>query len=423
MRAEAEARFALAPPAANAHRPTPDLLHELQVHQIELEMQNDELRRDQLEIEKAHERLVDLYDFAPVGYVTLDPAGLITGANLTAAGLLGRARGSLVGRRFPGLVASRDADRWHLFFSKLVTHDERAACRVALTRGEESTFDAHLACERRSGDAGPQVRIVLTDVSEFAQVEQALHETKERLSYVLDGSNDGFWDWDIPLAAELADQGLALEVVREVRARLDDSAPLDRKAEATLLGNVVEALEDAQEGGKRIARIVKDLATFGRPGSKGAHVRVIDIVNGALRWLPPTIGQTASIQVENGGAPDITASPGQIEQVLVNMVTNAVQATPAGKRDTVIVRIGPGEPGMARLEVIDHGAGIETAALERIFEPFFTTRPTGAGRGTGLGLAISHAIVTAHGGTITARSDPAKGSTFRVELPAATAER
>jgi two-component system NtrC family sensor kinase len=225
-----------------------------------------------------------------------------------------------------------------------------------------------------------------------------------------------------PFAAELADQGLALEIVREVRARLEDSAPLDRKAEATQLGNVVKAVEDAQEGGKRIARIVKDLVTFGRPGSKRARVQLIDIANGALRWLPATIGQTASIQVENGGAPDIMASLGQIEQVPVNMVTNAVQATPEGKRDTVIVRIGPGEPGMARLDVIDHGSGIEPAVLARIFEPLFMTHPTGVGRGTGLGLAISHAIVTAHGGAITARSDVGKGSTFQVELPAAAAE-
>ena len=72
---------------------------------------------------------------------------------------------------------------------------------------------------------------------------------------------------------------------------------------------------------------------------------------------------------------------------------------------------------MARLEVIDDGAGIDPAILARIFDPFFTTRAIG--QGMGLGLPICHAIVTAHGGTLTVESAVGKGSTFRVELPAA----
>jgi signal transduction histidine kinase len=222
-----------------------------------------------------------------------------------------------------------------------------------------------------------------------------------------------------PLAAELANQGVALEVVREVRARLDDGVALDRKAEVRLLDGVVEALQDAQESGQRIARIVKDLTAFGRPDTRRTRARLIDIVNGALRWLPAAVARTARIQVEDGGAPDIVASSGQIEQVLVNLAVNAAFATPEGQRDTVIVRIGPGEPGMARLEVIDHGTGIEPAILDRVFEPFFTTHAVGAGKGMGLGLAIGHTIVTAHGGSLTLTSAVGKGSTFRVELPAA----
>jgi two-component system NtrC family sensor kinase len=146
---------------------------------------------------------------------------------------------------------------------------------------------------------------------------------------------------------------------------------------------------------------------------------LIDIVNGALRWLPAAVARTARIQVEDGGAPDIVASPGQIEQVVVNLAVNAAFATPEGQRDTVIVRIGPGEPGMARLEVIDHGSGIEPAILDRVFEPFFTTHAVGEGKGMGLGLAIGHTIVTTHGGSLTVTSAVGKGTTFRVELPAA----
>ena len=115
------------------------------------------------------------------------------------------------------------------------------------------------------------------------------------------------------------------------------------------------------------------------------------------------------------------ASPGQIEQVVVNLVTNAANATPKGQHGLIVIRIGPGEPGMARLDVIDRGTGIEPARMGRIFDPFFTEGAVG--KGMGLGLAISHAIVTSHGGSLTATSVVGEGSTFRVELPSPGEER
>jgi PAS domain S-box-containing protein len=225
-----------------------------------------------------------------------------------------------------------------------------------------------------------------------------------------------------PLAAEMADQGIALEVVREVRERLLSHSPVDRPAEGRALDGVVEALEDAKKSGERIARIVKDLTLFGTPDAKRQPVRLMDIVDAAMRWLPSTVTRTASIQVENGGAPDVFACAGQVEQILVNLITNAARATPEGQRGKVLIRVGPGLPGMARVEVIDHGIGIAPAIRDRIFDPFFTSRPAGPARGTGLGLAICLAIATAHEGTLTVQSEVGKGSTFRVELPAAPAE-
>ncbi|MEI7705105.1 MAG: ATP-binding protein, partial [Deltaproteobacteria bacterium] len=122
------------------------------------------------------------------------------------------------------------------------------------------------------------------------------------------------------------------------------------------------------------------------------------------------------------GAPDVKASRGQLEQVLVNLLTNAAKATRPGAKGTILIRLGAGSPGMARLEVVDHGTGIDPVNLSKIFDPFFTTRPPGERRGTGLGLSICHAIITDHGGTITVETEVGKGSTFRVELPAAPVE-
>jgi PAS domain S-box-containing protein len=223
-----------------------------------------------------------------------------------------------------------------------------------------------------------------------------------------------------PLAATLSDQELAREAVREVRDHLRGSGPVDREVEVRHLDEVVEELDDAQEAGRRIARIVKDLRTFGRPNQTRTRTRLGDIVDLAMRWVPLTVAQTATVIVENEGAPDVMASPGQLEQVVVNLITNAANATQEGARGAIVVRIGAAESGAALLEVIDRGKGMDPAVMARIFEPFFTTRDLG--KGMGLGLSICHAIVTNHGGTLTATSEVGKGSTFRVELPAATAE-
>jgi signal transduction histidine kinase len=172
-------------------------------------------------------------------------------------------------------------------------------------------------------------------------------------------------------------------------------------------------------GGDRIARIVKDLALFGRPNPMRTRVRLGDVVTSAMRWLPASVGSMATVQVDDLGAPDVHASAGQLEQVVVNLVNNGAMATPPGRRGHVAIRIAPGPDGEAVLEVEDDGRGIDPAHLDRIFDPFFTTREVG--QGMGLGLPICHAIVAAHGGRLTVESVPGRGSTFRVLLPPADA--
>jgi signal transduction histidine kinase len=225
-----------------------------------------------------------------------------------------------------------------------------------------------------------------------------------------------------PLTADVAGQGLALEAARKARMLRKRGSRLDVEAEIALLDEVIEGLEDAQEGAQRVARIVRDMAAFGNPNPMRARVKLVQIVDAALGGMPAFVAQAANVRVESRDTPDVMAAAGQIAQVVVNLVTNAAKATREGTRGEIVIRVGPGSQGMARLEVTDHGTGIPAAILGRIFDPFFTTRPLGLARGTGLGLAICHTIATSHGGTITVESEAGKGSTFRVELPAAPAE-
>jgi PAS domain S-box-containing protein len=222
-----------------------------------------------------------------------------------------------------------------------------------------------------------------------------------------------------PLAAEISGQALALEAAREARKRFHEKAPLDLEVEARLLDEMIGTLEDAQTAGLRIAKIVKDLSAFGRPNPTRTRVRLVDVVDQAMSWLPATVSQAATIWVEDLGAPDVLASSSQIEQVIINLISNAARAVQEGKKGEIVIRVRETATGMSRLEVVDNGVGIPPANLDRIFDPFFTTRPAGDRRGIGIGLAISHSIVEAHGGTLTVASEVGRGSTFTMDLPAA----
>ena len=222
-----------------------------------------------------------------------------------------------------------------------------------------------------------------------------------------------------PLAGTLSAQALALDDVRSIHDFLEGQTPFDREAACRILRGAVEALEDAQLGARRVSRIVKDMTAFGRPDPRRARMRLMEAVGEVMDWLPESLAGMATVHVEDRGAPDVLGSARQIEQVIVNLVTNAARAMPAGRIGRVVISCGPGSDGMAWLEVVDDGSGMAPRTLERAFDPFFTTRPVGEGRGTGLGLAICQAIATAHGGTLMARSEAGKGSVFRLELPAA----
>ena len=223
-----------------------------------------------------------------------------------------------------------------------------------------------------------------------------------------------------PLAALTASAGTALEDIRAFQEVVRTAVDVDRDLLARRAEDVLEMLVDVSTSAERIARIVKDLTVLGRPEQRRDRVRMADVLTGALRWLPPSLAHRAEIRTELAEGPDVMASASQMEQVLVNLVANGALAFREGHRGEVVVRMGPGEPGWFRVEVSDDGPGIAPALLERIFEPFFTTRPLG--EGTGLGLSICNAIVTAHGGTLTVRSEVGRGSTFRVDLPGMAAD-
>jgi hypothetical protein len=160
---------------------TQELLHELQVYQTELEMQNEELRRSQEELQLSRKRYVDLYDFAPVGYITLDEQGRIVEANLTGAMLLGVSREYLLKKLLTQFVVPEDQDIYYLYYRHLLSTGERQMCELQLRCSDGTTFHARLEGNIEQEAEQQRVRTVILDITDRVQAEEALREANEKL--------------------------------------------------------------------------------------------------------------------------------------------------------------------------------------------------------------------------------------------------
>ena len=199
---------------------------------------------------------------------------------------------------------------------------------------------------------------------------------------------------------------------RELMARIRDlAAQVDL---AYVLDNLDSMMARSREGLKRIEQIIKDLRDFVRLDD--GERKQADI-NAGIASTVQIIGSLArsrrvALEVNLSPLPEVTCYPAKLNQVILNLIANAIDACPPEGRVTVCTR--PADGGV-EITVADDGHGIDPAIQAKIFDPFFTTKPIG--KGTGLGLSISLGIVRAHGGTIHCDSAPGRGTLFVVRLP------
>jgi PAS domain S-box-containing protein len=165
---------------ARSDADTQRLVHELQVHQIELEMQNEELQKARDELEAALEKYSDLYDFAPVGYLTLDRDGTIREANLTSASLLGIDRSQLIQRRFGAFISADGLPAFQAFLKRLFESKAKEFCEVTLLREGKLRLD--LRIEAVVAASGQECRAVLEDITELKRGEEKLQQSNTELA-------------------------------------------------------------------------------------------------------------------------------------------------------------------------------------------------------------------------------------------------
>jgi diguanylate cyclase (GGDEF)-like protein/PAS domain S-box-containing protein len=170
------------------------ILHELQVHQIELQMQNEEMGRAQAELDSARARYFDLYDLAPIGYCTLSDHGLIMEANLTAATLLNLDRERLVGQLLTRFILEKDQDIYYLHSKQLLDTGEPQMCELRMVKKNGTTFWAHLTATIAKEERGATVcRVVMSDITESKQAESQ----REAMLEALRNSEKRYWELSI----------------------------------------------------------------------------------------------------------------------------------------------------------------------------------------------------------------------------------
>ncbi|MDB5758168.1 MAG: sensor histidine kinase [Burkholderia sp.] len=200
----------------------------------------------------------------------------------------------------------------------------------------------------------------------------------------------------------------ALEIVRAMRERIE----LDYLKE-----DIPVLMSESKEGIVRVRKIVQDLKDFSRVEAhqEWQWANLHQGIDSTLNIVSNEVKYKADVVKEYGDIPDIECLPSQINQVVMNIVVNAVHAI-GTERGTITIRTGVnGNSDEVWIEISDTGSGIPKEIQSRIFDPFFTTKPIGAG--TGLGLSLSYGIIKKHHGNIAIESEPNRGTCFRITLP------
>jgi signal transduction histidine kinase len=181
--------------------------------------------------------------------------------------------------------------------------------------------------------------------------------------------------------------------------------------------HVRRLLAQTIEGAERISGVVRSVRILAREehGAAGP-LDVRAPLDAALTIISHELRAKAELITDFGEMPFVIADEGQLGQVFLNLLTNALQAIPdSAPHATITLTTSTDDQGRAVVEIRDTGAGIPEHLIDRVFEPFFTTKPVG--EGTGLGLSITQGIVAALGGEISVSSQLGRGTTFRVALP------
>ncbi len=392
------------PPEVVSPEETERLVHELRVHQIQLEMQNEELRHAHTALEASQARYFDLYDLAPAGYLTLSEAGLILEANMAAATMFGIARVHLTKRQFQRFIYGDDKDLFYRFRQQIFRSADPQECELRLARPDGSFFWAHIVATLVTGG---ECWIAFNDISEQNRAEQNLLQAKAAAE-----------------AATIAKSEFLSTMSHEIRTPMNGVIGMLQLLQYTeLTPEQREYVESAKNAGLELVQILNDILDIAKTEAGKIELErydfdlrqvIAETINlQALSAREKGLGLAASI--DDDVPPALKGDPLRVRQIIRNLIQNAIKFTPKGHVTLHVQKDNENEQSCTlRFLVQDSGIGIAADYLAHIFEPFTQangsiTRSYG---GSGLGLTISKRLAELMGGCIGVESVTGEGSTF-----------
>jgi PAS domain S-box-containing protein len=374
----------------------------------------DAARRAAWERDPRFQQLVEL---APDGILIHDGESVVL-ANAAALRLAGATkRAQLVGKpidRFlnPPYLKSVEAE----LTDSMMQAELAPPVRDQFRRVDGSTVEVEIRAVGFMDNDRPSAHLIIRDITERLAAEQTARQVEERLQQAQRMESVG------ALAGGVAHE---FNNMMQVVLGFSDFLVRDQRLPADCVADVREIIRAAD----RASVVTRQLLAFSH---RAVHRPQVVDVGAAAREIEPVVrrlvGEGRELVVVADAAPHVWVDPGQLQQVVINIVLNARDAMPAGGVLTIttaetdlpagtVAADGVAIPAgrYAALILQDTGSGMDAAVQAHIFEPFFTTRPIG--QGTGLGLPAAHGIVTQNDGYITVESAPGKGATFTVFLP------
>jgi PAS domain S-box-containing protein len=398
------------------------LIHELHVYQIELEMQNEELRRLQLELQGARDKYLNLYDFAPTGYFTLDTNGIIVDVNLTGSELLGSEKSRLIRTKFTRFISPDSQDAFHFHRREVLKTGTKGNCELKILKMDGTPFHAQLISAAISEGDGNinHCRTAIIDITERKQAEEALRKHQEHLEELVAERTKELRDAqdDLLRSERLATLGqLSGNISHELRNPLgvvDSSVYYLKRKLKDADGKVQEHLDRIKSSVDSATAVIESLLNLTRMKEPQlARLNLVAIISDAIAIskVPGAVNVTRDFPEQEV---PVNADREQLRMTFKNIIKNAVEAMDGKGMLTVTSRTT--DNGQAEVSFVDTGPGIATEILERVFQPLFSTKA----KGIGFGLSIAKTVVERHGGMIEAKAEPGKGTNLIIRLPLST---
>jgi PAS domain S-box-containing protein len=407
LRAQAEARLAqTGRAAAPAEVDTRRLLHELQVHQIELEMQNEALLQAQAQTLKALQRYTDLFDLAPVGYLNFDRQGCICRINVAGAALLGAAPMALLGRRFLDFLPPDQRPQAADLLEQAYVTRRAHSTEFTVVAADPLRPPVQVQLEVQADASGSSERAVLVDITASTKLHAALLRESQRA----EAANAALRNCLFTMGHALR---TPMNTIMGYAQLLQGDSPTPRQAarlghigtaSRALMGVLNDVLDLAQIEAGQLALDQQDFS----------WVEVLGQVDGQMRAVAQGKGLQFTVD-SNGLPPRLRGDARRLMQALLNLLGNACRFTDAGSvgLQCRVQEEGPGEV-LLHFAVRDTGIGLTPEQLTALFQPYAQADTSSARRhgDSGLGLAITRQLAELMGGTVGALSVEGAGSVF-----------